>query len=65
MKNAIDHFLAVKRSDKSPYELMKDLIGPQTDESPSRDVARHTKQLLRQRVRGKRAKGERNATPRR
>jgi hypothetical protein len=53
VKDALDQFLSGKRRDKTPYELMKDLIGPHTDERPSEDIARHTKRLLRERVRGK------------
>ena len=54
VKDALDRFLAGQSADKSPYDLAKDLIGPGTDEFPSEDVARHTKRLLRERVRGKR-----------
>jgi hypothetical protein len=51
VKRALDEFLATKRTEQSPYELGKDLIGAHTDESPSEDVARETKRLLRQRFR--------------
>ena len=54
VKDALDQFLSSRRADKSPYELAKDLIGPQTDEVPSEDVARNTKRLLRERFGGKR-----------
>ena len=54
VKHALDQFLSGKSGDKSPYELMKDLIGPHTDETPSEDVARNTKRLLRERIRAKR-----------
>jgi hypothetical protein len=54
VKDALDQFLSGKKGDKSPYELMKDLIGPHTDEAPTEDIARHTKRLLRERVRATR-----------
>lgn len=54
VKDALDRFLSGKTSEKSPYEVMKDLIGPATDEAPAEDVARHSKRLLRERVRSKR-----------
>jgi hypothetical protein len=54
VKDALDQFLSGKSGDRSPYELMKDLIGPHTDEAPSEDVARNTKRLLRERIRAKR-----------
>ena len=53
VKDALDQFLSGKRGDKSPYDLVKDLIGPHTDEALSEDVARNTKRLLRERFRGK------------
>ena len=53
VKDALDQFLSGKSADKSPYELCKDLIGPHTDETLSEDVARNSKRLLRERVRGK------------
>lgn len=53
VKDALDQFLSVK-GDKSPYEVMKDLIGPATDEPPSEDIAKHSKRLLRERIRSKR-----------
>jgi hypothetical protein len=54
VKDALDQFLSGKSAEKSPYEVMTDLIGPLTDEAPSEDVARHSKRLLRERVRSKR-----------
>lgn len=53
VKAALDQFLAAGSADKSPYELAKDLIGPHTDEPGSEDIARHTKRLLRERLRGR------------
>ena len=53
VKDALDQFLSGKSADKSPYELGRDLIGPHTDETLSEDVARNTKRLLRERIRGK------------
>jgi Arc/MetJ-type ribon-helix-helix transcriptional regulator len=54
VKDALEQFLSGKSSGTSPYELMKDLIGPHTDEPASEDIARHTKRLLRERVRATR-----------
>ena len=54
VKDALDQFLSGKKGDKSPYELMKDLIGPHTDEAATEDIAKHTKRLLRERVRATR-----------
>jgi Arc/MetJ-type ribon-helix-helix transcriptional regulator len=54
VKRALDDFLSGKKGDESPYELIKDLIGPHTDESATEDVARHSKRLLRERVRARR-----------
>ena len=51
VKRALDQFLGATSGVPSPYELGKDLIGPHTDESPSEDVARHTKRLLCERFR--------------
>lgn len=53
VKQALDEFLATKAGDRSPYELARDLIAPDTDERPTEDVARNTKRLLRERFRGK------------
>jgi hypothetical protein len=53
VKEALDRFLSDKEAEKSPYELAKDLIGPETDETPSEDIAENTKRLLRERFRGK------------
>ena len=51
VKEALDRFLSGKSTERSPYELMKDLIDPPPDEQPSEDVARHSKRLLRERIR--------------
>jgi hypothetical protein len=53
VKDALDQFLAGKSSEKSPYALIKDLLGPDTDEVPLEDVARHSKRLLRERLRSR------------
>lgn len=53
VKKALDQFLSDKSTGQSAYDLGKDLIGPHTDEGPLDDVARNTKQLLRERFRGK------------
>ena len=54
VKHALDQFLSGRKGDKSPYELIRDLIGPHTDEPAAEDVARHTKRLVRERVRATR-----------
>jgi hypothetical protein len=54
VKEALEQFLYPKISAGRPYELIKDLIGPHTDEPASEDVARHTKWLLREHVRATR-----------
>lgn len=54
VKKALDQFLSARSTGQSPYELAKDLIGPHTDERAVDDVARNTKQLLRERFRGRR-----------
>jgi len=54
VKDALDQFLSGRKGDKSPYELIRDLIGAHTDEPATEDVARHTKRLLRERVRATR-----------
>jgi hypothetical protein len=54
VKDALDQFLSGRKGDKSPYELIRDLIGAHTDEPATKDVARHTKRLLRERVRATR-----------
>ena len=54
VKDALDQFLSGKSAEKSPYEVIKDLIGPVTDETPPEDIARHSKRLLRERLRARR-----------
>jgi Arc/MetJ-type ribon-helix-helix transcriptional regulator len=53
VKQALDEFLAAKAGDRSPYELVREFIAPDTDEQPTEDVARNTRRLLRERFRGK------------
>jgi hypothetical protein len=53
VNRALEEFLAAKKGTPSPYELGSDLFGPQTDDAPSEDIARHSKHLLRERVRGR------------
>jgi len=52
-KLALDKLLTDKAAKPSPYDLGKDLFGPQTDAARSEDVARHSKRLLREHFRGK------------
>ncbi|HEX2829764.1 MAG TPA: hypothetical protein VHP37_25685 [Burkholderiales bacterium] len=53
VKRALEEFLVSKKGTPSPYELGSDLFGPQTDQAPSEDVARNSKKLLRERIRGR------------
>ncbi|HYC48104.1 MAG TPA: hypothetical protein VED01_21735 [Burkholderiales bacterium] len=53
VKDALDQFLSGKTAAKTPYDLLKDLIGPLPDERASQDIARNTKRLLRERFRAK------------
>jgi hypothetical protein len=51
VKEALEQFLSGEGAERSPYELLKDLIGPERDEAASEDVARRAKKLLRERFR--------------
>ena len=51
VKDALDRFLSGQSAEKSPYEVMRDLIDPSPGEEPSEDVAADSKRLLRERVR--------------
>jgi len=53
VKNALDQFLSTQGAEQSPYELARDLIPPESDESPGENVARNSRKLLRERFRGK------------
>ena len=52
VKLALDQLLAAGAGEASPYDLGRDLFGPHTDAAPTEDVARHSKQLLREHFRG-------------
>ncbi len=52
-KRALEEFLAASAGKQTPYDLGKDLFGPHTDATPSGDVARNSKRLLREHFRGK------------
>ena len=54
VKDAVDQVLSVEGGDESPYEVMKDLIGPARDDPPSADIAKHSKRLLCERIRSRR-----------
>jgi hypothetical protein len=53
VKLALDKLLAAGAGKPSPYELGKDLFGPHTDRTPTEDIARNSKRLLREYFRGK------------
>ena len=52
VNRALDEFLSAQGSERSPYELVKDLIGPADAGAATEDVARRSKRLLRERFRG-------------
>lgn len=52
VKEALDRFLAAQSSSPTPYELGKDGFG--SDETHRGDIARHSKRLLRERVKARR-----------
>ena len=54
VKRALEKMLESKSGDPSPYELGKEFFERNLRTRPTRDVARHTKQLLIERFRGKR-----------
>ena len=54
VKQALERLLAETSGTQSPYELGRQGFG--TDRSGSADIARNTKQLLRDRFRGKSAR---------
>lgn len=51
VKLALERLLADRRQAAAPYDLLRDLVGPETDARPQDDIARHTKRLLRERFR--------------
>lgn len=51
IKQAITRLVAAESSVPTPYDLGRDLFGPETDETPKDDVAAHSKRLLRERFR--------------
>jgi hypothetical protein len=53
VKPALDNLLAAGVDRPSPYDLGKDLFGPQTDAKPTEDTARNSKRLLREYFRGR------------
>ena len=53
VNTALAQFLSGRGVERSPYELARDLIGPEQDEGPLEDVAKNSKRLLRERFRGK------------
>lgn len=53
VKLALDRLLDASAGKPSAYDLGKDLFGPHTDATPSEDIARNSKRLLREHFRGK------------
>lgn len=53
VKLALDKLLTASAGKPSPYDLGKDLFGPHTDATPTEDIARNSKRLLREHFRGK------------
>ena len=53
VNRALEEFLVASKGAPSPYELGSDLFGAHTDAAPSEDVARHSKNLLRERLRSR------------
>ena len=53
VNRALEEFLVARKGAPSPYELGRDLFGEHTGDARSEDVARRSKQLLRERMRGR------------
>ena len=53
VNRALEEFLVARKGAASPYELGRDLFGEHTDDRASEDIARHSKKLLRERVRSR------------
>ena len=51
VRKALQRLLSGSSGRLNSYDLIRDLIGPHTDEHPLEDVAIHTKRLLRERIR--------------
>lgn len=51
IKQAISRLVSAERDAPAPYDLGRDLFGPDTDLAPADDVAANTKRLLRERFR--------------
>ena len=53
VKLALMDLLSANAGKPSAYDLGKDLFGPHTDATPTEDIARHSRRLLREHFRGK------------
>ena len=53
VKQALDKLLADQANAPSAWDLGKDLFEPINDALPTRDIARHSKRLLREHFRGR------------
>jgi hypothetical protein len=51
IKQAITRLVTAENATPTPYDLGRDLFGPETDRKPADDVAANTKRLLRERFR--------------
>lgn len=56
VKQALIDLLSANAQKPSAYDLGKDLFGPHTDAAPTEDIARHSRRLLRERIRVKKRK---------
>ena len=53
VKLALEKLLAAGAGKPNPYDLGKDLFWSHTDATPTEDIARNSKRLLREHFRGK------------
>lgn len=51
IKQAISRLVTTERDAPAPYDLGRDLFGPETDRKPADGVAANSKRLLRERFR--------------
>ena len=51
IKQAITRLVATESTAPTPYDLGRDLFGPETDEKPTDNAAANSKRLLRERFR--------------
>ncbi len=51
VKRAITRLVSADSDVRTPYDLGRDLFGPETDVEPSDDIAANTQRLLREKFR--------------